>query len=88
LVGIVAAALLFLGTQPGIDFVVREVVARSGGALEIDGATGSLFDTVRMRRVEWRGRDTHATADDVALSWNPLALVSRGIVVRDSARRA
>ena len=82
LVGIVVAALLFLGTQSGIDFVVREVVARSGGALEIEGATGSLLDTVRIRRVEWRGRDTRATADDVALAWNPLALFSRGIVVR------
>ena len=81
LVALVGGLALLLPGQSGIDVVVRELVARSGGALEIDGATGSLLDTVRIRRVTWRGRDTTATAHDVALTWTPIALLSRGIVV-------
>jgi len=76
------AAIVFLASPAGVDFVVRALVARTGGALSIEGASGSLFDTVNLRRVEWHGRDTHTTADEVALTWNPLALFSRGIVVR------
>src|SRR5262245_16694395 len=79
---IFGGAILFLASQPGIDFVLRELVARSGGAVAIEGASGSLVDTVNLRRVEWHGRDTHTTAEEVALTWNPLALFSRGIVVR------
>jgi translocation and assembly module TamB len=76
------AAIVFLGSAAGVDFVVRALVARSGGALSIEGASGSLLETVNLRRVEWHGHDTHTTADEVALTWNPLALFSRGIVVR------
>jgi hypothetical protein len=79
---LIGAGYLFLAGQGALDLVVREAVARSGGALEIDGATGSLLDTVRIRRITWRGPDTHASAHDVALTWNPAALMSRGLVVR------
>jgi translocation and assembly module TamB len=82
LAAILGAGIVFLASPAGVDFVVRELSARSGGALAIEGASGSLFDTVNLKRVEWHGRDTHMTADDVALTWNPLALFSRGIVVR------
>src|SRR5262245_27548626 len=82
LAAIIAGVIVFLASPAGVDFVVRELVARSGGALAIEGASGSLFDTVNLRRVEWHGRDTHTTADEGALTWNPLALFSRGIVVR------
>ena len=82
LVALVVAGYVFLSGQAGLDFVLRELVARSGGALEIEGATGSLLDTVRIRRIAWRGPDTHVSADEVALTWNPIALLSRGIVVR------
>ena len=82
LAALVVAGAVLLSGQAGIDLVVRELVARSGGALEIDDATGSLFDTVRIRRVAWHGPDTQVSADDVALTWNPSALLSRGIVVR------
>lgn len=81
LVALIGGGYSFLAGQSGIDLVVRELVARSGGALAIDGATGSLFDTVRIRRITWQGPDTQASAHEVALTWNPLALLSRGIVV-------
>jgi translocation and assembly module TamB len=87
LVAVIGVGYVFLAGQSGIDFVVRQLGARSGGALEIDGATGSLFDTVRIRHLTWRGSDTTVSARDVALTWSPVALLSRGIVVRGLGAR-
>ena len=84
---LVVAGYVLLSGQAGIDLVVRELVARSSGALEIDGAKGSLFDTVRVGRVTWHGPDTRMSAHDVALTWSPAALLSRGIVVRGLGAR-
>jgi len=81
---LVAAALgawAFLASEAGVALVVREIVQRSGGHLEVDGATGSLLHTIRARRIAWRCPAAQATATDVVLSWTPLALFSRGLVV-------
>ena len=75
-------------TPMGVDLLVRELVARSGGALEVDDATGALIDTVRVRRIAWRGTATKVEATDVALTWRPAGLWSRGIVVHGLGARA
>jgi hypothetical protein len=84
---IAAGGFALLSGQAGVDFAARELAVRSGGALEIDGATGSLLDTVRIRRLAWRGPDASAVAHDVALTWSPAALWSQGIVVRGLGAR-
>jgi translocation and assembly module TamB len=76
-----AASWTLVSQQTGVDWLVRELVARSGGALEIDGASGVLIDTVRAKRIVWRGPIATVTATDVALTWRPSLLWSRGIVV-------
>ena len=69
LVVIVAIALIaLLSTEPGLEWFAGELVARSGGALEIDGASGTLVDTVRARRIAWHGVDSRVVATDVALT--------------------
>ncbi len=87
LAAIAAGGFALLSGQAGVDFAARELAVRSGGALEIDGATGSLLDTVRIRRLAWRGQDASAVAHDVALTWSPAALWSQGIVVRGLGAR-
>ncbi len=76
-----ALSWTLLSGQTGVDLLVRELVLRSGGTLEIEGATGALIDTVRVRRIVWRGIAATAIATDAALTWKPAALWSRGIVV-------
>jgi len=79
---VVALALLaVLTTETGLAWIAGEIVARSAGALEIDGASGTLQDTIRATRIAWRGPDARVVATDVALTWRPWALLSRGIVV-------
>jgi translocation and assembly module TamB len=77
-----AAAVWTLATQQaGTDWLVRELVARSGGALEIDGAEGALTDTLRVRRIVWHGSTATVSATDVALTWHPASLLTGGIAV-------
>ena len=88
----VVAVVLFvaalLTTQVGVDLLTGELVARSGGALEIDEVTGTLVGTVRAKRITWRGKATKVEATDVALTWNPAGILRRGIVLGGLGARA
>ncbi len=81
LVAVTLALFAALATETGLAWFTGELVARSGGALAIDGASGSLLDTVRAQRIAWRGTDSRVVVTDVALTWRPWALFSRGILV-------
>ena len=85
---VVALSLLgVLTTETGLAWFAGELVARSGGALDVEGASGTLQDTVRARRIAWRGVETSVVATDVALTWRPWALFSRGILVHGLGAR-
>ncbi len=77
----VAAGYAFLASDAGVAFALRELAARSGGRLIVEGATGSLLDAVHARRIAWQGPAARFAATDVVLTWSPTALWSRGIVV-------
>lgn len=79
--GVAGAAIAFLASESALGLAARVLIARSEGRLAIDEPQGSLLSTVRAKRIAWRGPDATATADDVALSWSPSALWSRGIVI-------
>ncbi len=85
----VAGLALFavLTSETGLAWLAGELAARSGGALEIEGASGTLRDTVRATRIAWRGPEARVVATDVALTWRPWALLSRGIVVEGLGAR-
>ena len=85
---VLVLGIALMTTQAGVDLVVRELAARSGGALEIDGASGTLLDTVRARRIAWRGAATKVEATDVALTWRPWSVFSRGVLVHALGARA
>ena len=87
LVAVALALLAVLTTETGLAWFADELVARSGGALEVEGVAGTLQDTVRARRIAWRGAAVRAIATDVALTWRPWALFSRSILVRGLGAR-
>ena len=84
---LVGAALAFLGTPAALDLAVRELVARSGGRLAIEDASGSLLSTVRVGRIAWRGPEAELEAHDLALDWSPFALVDLRVHVRGLGAR-
>ncbi len=77
----VAGGYAFLSTQVGVDFAVDQLMVRSGGRLQVEGATGSLLQAVRAERLVWKGPEAKVTATGVTLRWSPLALWSRGVLV-------
>ena len=88
------ALLAALATETGLAWFAGELVARSGGALEIDGASGTLLDTVRAQRIAWRGTDAsrrrHRRRADVAALGAVLARASwsHALGAQDARRRA
>ena len=88
IVAVVLFVAALLTTQVGVDLLTGELVARSGGALEIDEVTGTLVGTVRAKRITWRGKATKVEATDVALTWNPVGIFRRGIVLGGLGARA
>ncbi|HEY4138045.1 MAG TPA: hypothetical protein VGN65_06315, partial [Casimicrobiaceae bacterium] len=80
---IVVASISFLLSQAGLPFVMARVVAQSEGRLSIEGASGSLASTMHFERLTWRGPDSTMTATDVVVEWQPLALLSSHLAIRD-----
>jgi translocation and assembly module TamB len=77
-----AAGFAFIASELAVATAARIMIARSDGRLAIEGASGSLLSLVRIRHLAWRGPGGTLAAEDIALDWSPLALWSRGIVVK------
>jgi len=77
-----AAGIAFLASDAALGLAAQVLIARSEGRLDVEGPAGSLLSTVRVKRLAWRGPEATLTADDIALTWSPAALWSRGIVVK------
>jgi translocation and assembly module TamB len=73
----IAAGGALLSSQAALDWVIGRALQAAQGRLAVDGATGSLLDTVRIARLTWRGDDVDVDAQDVTLSWSPTDLLSR-----------
>ncbi len=80
-VALIGAGYFYLGTQDALEYVLHRAVTASEGRLSIEGGEGSLLSTVRIRRILWRGDDVDVEAEQVALTWNPTALLSPRIAV-------
>jgi translocation and assembly module TamB len=83
----VAGGIAFLGSEAGLRIAMAELVARSDGRLKIDAPEGSLLSTVRAQRIAWRSDKATFVATDVAVTWSPAALWSRGIVIQGLGAR-
>src|SRR5262245_29143089 len=62
----IVGVYVFFASEMGLAFAVRLLVARSDGQLQVEGASGSLFSTVRVKRLAWNGHATKVSADEVA----------------------
>ena len=80
-VALLAGAWWFATTEAGLRWAGEQAAARSGGRVQIEGATGSLGGIVRIARLTYADENVSLIADNVAFSWSPRALFSRSIVV-------
>ncbi|HKW79813.1 MAG TPA: translocation/assembly module TamB domain-containing protein [Casimicrobiaceae bacterium] len=87
-IALVATGLWLAHTDAGLRWVSGQAMARTGGRLSIEGATGSLGGRVRIARLTYDDDDLKLVADDVAFTWSPRALFTRSIVVDDLSAAA
>src|SRR2546421_7229931 len=83
----VVAGISFLLSNAGLPFVLSRVVAQTEGRLSVEGASGSLASTMQFAKLTWRGVDSTMTATDVAVEWQPLALLSSHLAIRGLGAR-
>jgi translocation and assembly module TamB len=74
-------------SERGLPFIVDRIVARSGGRVSVEGASGSIAGPMRFRRVTWHGADATLVADDVVVDWNPGTLLHRHLSIRGLGAR-
>jgi translocation and assembly module TamB len=74
-------------SERGLPFIVDRIVARSGGRVSVEGASGSIAGTMRFRRVTWHGADATLVADDVVVDWNPGTLLHRHLSIHGLGAR-
>ncbi len=79
-VGVVGASVLaglwaWSGTQASLDWAWRHYAAPRG--MQADGLSGSLRTGLKAQRVQAQAGDLHLDLREVALAWDPWALLDR-----------
>jgi translocation and assembly module TamB len=80
---LIASALWYGHTQNALERVVAEAVARSGGRLKVEGASGSALGPFAFARIEWRDGPLLIVAEDLHGSWSPRALLSKRLQIAE-----
>ncbi|RYD50731.1 MAG: hypothetical protein EOP60_11240, partial [Sphingomonadales bacterium] len=83
---LLVAAVLLINTQPGRDFVVRQLnsfTLASGLNFRVQRIEGSLYGAMVLRGVEVRDtQGTFATANEMRVDWRPFSYVRNHIDIR------
>ncbi|WP_176597420.1 MULTISPECIES: translocation/assembly module TamB domain-containing protein [Sphingobium] len=81
-----AGLLLFLNTQPGKKFLIRQIAAlklESGMAIEVGRIDGSIYDDMTIRNLVLRDpKGIFAVSPEVHVVWNPFRYINNHISVR------
>ena len=86
LVVLVAGLLLFLNTQPGKKFLIRQIAAlkmESGMAIEVGRIDGSIYSDMTIRNLVLRDpKGIFAVSPEVRVVWSPFSYINNHISVR------
>jgi len=83
----IVAVVGFALSERGLTYIADRIVARSGGRISIEGASGSIAGTMRFRRITWHGADATLVADDVVVDWNPQTLLHQHLSIHGLGAR-
>ncbi|WP_176591998.1 translocation/assembly module TamB domain-containing protein [Sphingobium sp. EM0848] len=83
---LVAGLLLFLNTQPGKAFLIRQIAAlrlESGMAIEVGRIDGSIYSDMTIRNLVLRDpKGIFAVSPQVHVVWNPFRYINNHISVQ------
>jgi translocation and assembly module TamB len=78
---LVSGALWYGHTQDALERAVAQAVDRSGGRLQIEGASGSVLGPFAFARIAWKDGAAAIVAEGVRGEWSPLSLLARRLQV-------
>ncbi len=88
LLGVLAAALLgLLGTRAGSDWLLRTGAERAGVGLDYAALRGTLLGRLEIDDLDVDADGTHVQVRRAVLHWDPAALLSPALVVKELAAR-
>jgi autotransporter translocation and assembly factor TamB len=76
LIGTVGAALIWLGSDGGRDWLVRQAEHYSEGAILISGLQGHPLSRLTAASIEYRDTQMNILGQEAEFSWTPMALFS------------
>lgn len=75
------ATLLWMHSGMALRYAVAKLESRTGGALTVGEAEGTLFGPFTLRDVKFESKALSAEADHLTVDWHPLGLASDGVYV-------
>ncbi len=77
-----------LHSEAVLRWTLEQVAARSGGALTIQGAGGTLLGPIRIAHLRYRKPTLDVQVQDAAIRWSPWRLLFRQLSIRELSARA
>lgn len=80
---LMAAAALWLRSEAALRYAVSVLESRSGGAIKVGEAEGTLFGPFTLKDVRLDAKDADAEVASLTLEWSPIALLTGAVQVHD-----
>ncbi|MBA5605914.1 translocation/assembly module TamB domain-containing protein [Duganella sp. FT3S] len=88
-VGVVlGGAVWLLGRESTLQQLMRRIAAASGGQIDVQGVSGSLYHRMHITRLVHRSPGMVITLDDLDINWSPLQFFSQGVAISELQARA
>ncbi|MBA5685452.1 translocation/assembly module TamB domain-containing protein [Rugamonas apoptosis] len=75
--------LWLLGRESTLQQLMRRIAAASGGQIEVQGVSGSLYHRMHIARLVHRSEGTVITVDGIDITWSPLQFFSEGVAISE-----
>ncbi|HET9701317.1 MAG TPA: translocation/assembly module TamB domain-containing protein, partial [Burkholderiales bacterium] len=62
-------------SEPALRWAAAQAAAWSGGALTLEGVSGSVLGPLRVQRLRWRSLDAEVNVQDFEADWSPARLI-------------
>jgi len=80
---LLAALAWLLATEPGLQFLWRQLAARAAPELEASDVRGTLAEGLRIRMLRYEGATFRLALEELELDWEPRSLLAGTLHIRD-----
>lgn len=78
---VLAALAWYLGRPATLQLIAQQAANASGGALRLEGVSGSLYGPMHVARIVYRTPDQLLTLESIDINWSPTGLLYGSIVI-------